>query len=194
MKTRNGFVSNSSSSSFLVSVPHISCKHCNHADHLIQIINNLFHSKWKDLYISGNRDDYVVKIDDELEAINNDIVWASYDLQALEKILQNEDAINLFSQWYAITDNASTRHRRFMDEHKDPVEKINGAINRQQHNITNLRKKINDLKEKRQLILSKTLEGQEVYSFEMDVMSNEYKIMEQLIEDGSVELIEKITS
>jgi hypothetical protein len=208
MRIRTGFVSNSSSSSFILSIAkEQECKHCNQSNaDVLNIIRDLFSSKKYEDYVpktfSGNPEDYLVSIDTEIEEINKDIHWAHKKIQVLEKINKNPDAVCLMKQWDRIKEEQGRdkginflRYGREDDKYRNEneIDTIARDLDWKRTSIKTLEKKRAELENKKSKI-EKAINGEEqIYILEVNHMDDAHTLIQNMINNGSVKLIDKVT-
>ena len=102
MKTRHGFVSNSSSSSFIVAVPKKGkvCDHCGFdTSSLVSLLSTMGEltqkndSAFNSHYLSSNSaKDIILSYNDKIKDIKKDKEWCEFIKSNLEKLVNDKDA------------------------------------------------------------------------------------------------------
>ena len=102
MKIRHGFISNSSSSSFVVIARTPKVKQ---GFTFLDMLRPTFHRDRvdKDLFV-GNIDEYVDTLKRDIEDLEKEIEWATKEIDVFKDALKNEDAINLLARASYIQD------------------------------------------------------------------------------------------
>ncbi len=196
MKTRNGFVSNSSSSSFVLAVP------AGIVQETLDILTiTMSEANWEEFYpksFSGGLEEYKEILADEIEAAGQDVVWADEKLKQLKCLYEDLRICAAISVWDSLS-NPRLRARRVreMEEYREehdlppisPVEII-------MHRVKDQKKKAQSTTARLSTRLSKITEAQEggatVYVFEdVDYMAKEFRILETLIEKGALTVLER---
>lgn len=204
MKIRNGFISNSSSSSYILALPNVKkCEHCESSnDILLELIVDVFSKKSFNGYIpssySGDPKQYIETINDEIETIEKDIEWANKRVVDLKNLSKNDDAVSLFavlSQNKIQNGGTSIRWERECDNgYDDPRNTLRHEIESLGCKIVELNNNLNKLINERNKIEEAVENDETIYMFEIDYMDPARNIVEKLIEADSVKVIEKINT
>jgi hypothetical protein len=200
MKIRTGFVSNSSSSSFILALSdEKECEHCGYSNtKMLDLIVTLF-SKGTPLgdflssYVS-NPDDCISMINEEIAELDRDIEWILKRINVLEKLSANDDAIVLFSQWNDIQKNPDVRQKRYVEESgfsRSPYEHLKLHIEWLGDDIKRAKNKKAKLGKKRAKIEAVANSGRMIYSFKIDYQDQLHSVIKDIIESGYVEVIEE---
>lgn len=205
MKIRYGFVSNSSSSSYILALPkEKECEHCGHTNgQIIELVSKLFSKGTWDDYVpvnyGGDFEGYIGAIENEIEEIDKDIAWTLKKTKVLENLSKNEDAITLFSEWNEIKQQAKPRWRRKADESNEeygttPREKLKEDVGWLGDQIEINRRKKTSLEAKKRKIEEAIKSDDTLYAFEIDHQDSARDTIEMLIKNGIVKVIEKIVT
>ena len=202
MKIRTGFVSNSSSSSFILAIPNDKeCGHCGYSNAaIVELVMDLFGDKSWESYVpktySGNPVDYINAIDEEVEQLDKDIAWTIKKIETLENLSTNDEALQLFSEWNDISRQSKARWRREVDEDENykrvPREILRRDIGHLGASVERSRNEKNKLLAKKAKIKAAIDNNQTIYVFEIDIHDSAHSLIDALIKNGSVEVIEKV--
>jgi len=199
MKTRSGFVSNSSSTSFILTIENEKeCSSCGHSNaELILMAMELFTSKnWNGCVpssFSGDPQNYIDSLNDEILELDKDIKQTKEKVASLEKILLNEDAIYLMAQHNRIEKDSKTiRYRRQEEEYyKDPKQQIENEIEWAKSNVKSYVARKKELEAKRYKICNAVKGGQTLLVFETDNSYMTEDLIDRLAKSGAINLIER---
>lgn len=198
MKIRNGFVSNSSSSSYILATKREQkCECCGLSNSkMIELASLMLGKKEFDGCVpksfNGNVSEYVESLDDEIENLKKDILWATEKIEILQKISKNNDAITLMDQWNVCENLRNDRYNDESEYRSNPTENLKWNIERLGNDISGAKNKIAEIKTKKQKLLTAIDENRKIFIFEMDNWSRAREIVRELIENDTVEIIEEI--
>lgn len=202
MKIRIGFVSNSSSSSYILALSKgKKCDHCNCSDiDMLELVGKLFSKKeWVGNIPSTYNGDptvFVDLIDGEIEQLDKDIEWVTKKIEVLKDLSKNDDALTIFGNWYDISKNVNPRWRRDIDERCDetPRDKLKREAESLGRLIQENRSKRSSLEIKKNKLEDAVTACQTIYVFDIDHIGKERDIIETLIKNGVVDVIERIVT
>lgn len=198
MKIRTGFVSNSSSSSYVLAVKkQQECECCGLSNSkMIELITLLLGKKEFNGRVpksfTGNMTEYVESLDVEIEELEKDIVCGTEKIKLLEKISANNDALLLMDQWNNLS---KIRNDRYMDESEykqSSVDNLKWKIQNVESEVNRAKNSISEIRLKKQKLEAATNEDRRIFIFEMDDWDDARRIIEELIENDVVEVIEKV--
>ncbi len=196
MKIRNGFVSNSSSSSYILAVKK-DC-HCENCKFDLSTVFDIISQTFKrledaDRYypMISNRDYTLENISDQIEECRKNIEFSNRELSSIKDIENNKDAVKLFCRWKEIfVSGSSIVQQRKVSEYglidKEIVyvrEKLEQCIKENESIIEKL--------EERYDTTSKLKDDYDIYSFTIDYMDPLHKFVKGLIQKDFVEVIEQ---
>ncbi|MHA2280061.1 MAG: hypothetical protein ACXAC5_04190 [Promethearchaeota archaeon] len=199
MKIRHGFVSNSSSASFILALSdEKECEHCGHSNRkMLDLIISMF-SKGTPIgdFLSsfmGDPNHHISTIKEEISDLNKDIAWTLKKIEKLKALSKNSDAVLLFEEWNDIDHGTRSRWQREMEDHRQSVDdklitrirQLGESVEKAKNNIVKLEKKKAKLEEVAD-------SGRVVYSFEIDYHDRLYSVVKDIVNSGYVDVIEQI--
>lgn len=198
MKTRYGYVSNSSSSSFILAISrdkHIKCDKCGiDFCSIFEFISRTF-KKLEDLSlywpVPSDTEKSLDAISYAIEELENDIKFAESELTAICKIKNDENASIIFSKLQSAVSKLSVRHARFMSEHTS----VNAAVENEERFIQS---EINDIEKRIEHLriihdkIDKIQDDYDIYAFNVSIHDSMYRFVVDAIDNNLVQLIERI--
>lgn len=190
MKVRNGFVSNSSSSSYIISIKRGTDIEKESALLFDFFIKQLKYSKsftgslMRDGF-NGTVSQYIDIIKEEQQNVIKDLYWAAKRKEDLEKITKNKDAEKIFNHWilgrgkeYTIRDRRNEEQYRINDTTYLEVE-----IKYIGHQIERKGQVLIDLKDRLELLL--TLDSdEEILDINVDNQDSNIYTLRSIIQDS----------
>ena len=202
MKIRNGFVSNSSSSSFLVAfVPEESNLNLKTFDFLLGTkVGN--HTYQTDLEVFKETvKERKEKLIIEIENCEKDMMWLKEHVKTLKKISKNEKASQLMDElFYSANDskhdkNALRWKREQSENQKSWKERVISEISSYNYDMQKLQNDI-DCANKQLGLIKDLFDESVVAGWKEDQHHHSYlsELMDELVKDNRVTIIEKYTS
>jgi len=105
MKIRNGFVSNSSSSSFIVAVKKPQKNETNYMELIEFMMKNYYKRKDLDKNFKGSIKEYTSNLEKELKKLTKDITFLEKDKIFIEEVLSNKNLIKPIGKLFEYLDN-----------------------------------------------------------------------------------------
>jgi hypothetical protein len=198
MKIRCGYVSNSSSSSFILAInknKYIKCNKCGiDFVSIFEFISKTFKnlenlsSYWPVPSNIGKSSDTILYA---IEELNNDIKFAENELTVIREIKDDKNASIMFSKLQNAISILGVRNARFMSEY----ESIEVAVRNEERFIQNKINRMNEDMNKLQVIYDKIEELQgtwNIYAFTVDFQDDMHKFVVDAIDKNLVKLIKRI--
>lgn len=196
MKTRKGFVSNSSSSSFVLAINNSDKPEDALFTSMFEAMSHLFKRKSAadHYYPIGNDKDYSIKsIDGLIETLEEEIGPARKEIYVLELIAANKDATSLVDRWNAIRKDPylnRIKSSQEISQHISAADTVQTFVNSVLRKIKRNENTIEDLKSVREKLLK--LGDSTVYSFVVDNSETEIRrFVNEAIKHDLVTVIEE---
>lgn len=208
MKIRNGFVSNSSSSSFIIALPtKTKCKHCGKKNEdMLWVIHDILKTVYEkencdgaNLPKYGGVAEYLItSMAEEVKSLKKDIYWCNKEKKILEKALKNKDAMNIYERLDDLELHRIPRHSREFEavrkRYSDSAgiyDSVSDRIHDLEKTIASAGKKISNFSKKARLVNKAVKNDDTVFVFNLDNASEYRNIIDRLIENGHVTLIDR---
>ena len=200
MKARNSFVSNSSTTSFLLAI----CKKIDPKEEVFlnifeQLISNWDENTGEPTTMHLEPSEYVAKLKEKISEFEKDIAFGKKKLDKVAKILGNNEVLLALDEYQLIKYDISLSHRRGMEEarKKKPKEIFEDATYSYRTEISSLERKMKEAVDELNLIgdISKRNDIKYLCKLKIDNGFNSKIEMQikTLIDNGVVEVIRKET-
>lgn len=193
MKLRAGFVSNSSSTSFLIAVP----KEPVNPEHkeLLKLYGTLLY-KWNEEYPTRSigilkTDEFLSVLKDDIKQTKLDIKFAEKHKKEVDKFISVESNAAVLNEFFAILQNANSENLRYMRLGKTYPEKLSAHVSHLSYEIDKKKRTLKNLEDQLEL-LNDCNDIEYLASYEMDnyecALGEKLKLLADI---GVVKIIKK---
>jgi len=211
MKSRQGFVSNSSSSSFVIAIKKAKSKKFSDPSSVIDFLIKHSGAKYGDLkYFSQTPKKYDFLLKKEIKELQKDVRWVEKQKSGLEEALGNEDVVEILAKINRMPSIQSAKKRNEDNANKDKTNEDNRfsreymhsmkeALEREitslEYSLNSMGEKIKELQEKEKKI-QPYLDGDwQLIGFEEDMWGSVLKsAIEDMARRKEAIIIEKATT
>jgi len=198
MKTRTGFVSNSSTSSFVIAFnmqrdPDSNVNYSEILESIIEAMSKV--NKNIKIHYAPNR---IMELDHEIENAQNEIISLANRIDYIKELSKNKETLRLATELMQIVEHDNIRiqeseiYSRYM---KSPEETIEQQINWLSHHLKTQTEKQITLTKLRASYNKFDSEDWRIFEYEEDQMSSQIKpLVESLMKIGRAEIIENNSS